>query len=241
MRTDRRGTAMQILLLAAAIAYSGLPWEAVAGFPLDPAGSYLSELAAADQPLGWLFRALDLTTGVLVLIALLVGGRSGGAVARRGATLALAGFAVLTIVDASSPMACASSASLRCARGDAANTLGLAHQIHTVSSAGALAALLVSAVLLAVAVSRDAGWDRPVGRRLLLALVVSIVAVTVLVSVLAVLSTDEGRLMSGGGYAQRAQVLLVSLYLGWFGFLVKRLGSGPVRVTASPTDAVRPR
>jgi hypothetical protein len=230
---------MRVLLVIAAVTYSGLPWEAVAGFPLDASRSYLSELAAADRPSGWLFRSLDITTGLLILAALAgVPRRLRPVGLARGAEFALAAFAFLTIVDASSPMACASSASLECARADAANALGLGHQIHTVSSAGALAAVLVSAVLLSVSALRGEPRTRPLERRLLVGVVGLLAAVTLIVSVLALVSTGDGRLVDGGGLVQRAQVLLVSTYLCAYAVIAgrRRSESAPaVRMNATST------
>jgi len=233
VHTDRRRTAFTLLVIAA-ITYSGLPWEAVAGFPLDPARSYLSELAAQDQPAGLIFRALDGLTGVLVLIALALGSRMPRCTGlTKGSAFALAAFAALTIVDASSPMACATSSSVRCAAADAANALGLPHQIHTVSSAGALAAAVVSAVLLVIAVVRDRARRRAVERGVLVAIVGMLIGTTVLVTVLAMLSTADGRLVDGGGIVQRAQVLVVSAYLVAFGIIAGR----PYRPDASRPHA----
>jgi len=240
VRTDRRRTAFRVLLLIAAITYSGLPWEAAAGFPLDPSRSYLSELAAQDQPYGLIFRTLDGLTGVLVLVAFALGSRvpsyTGFA---RGSAIAIAAFAALTIIDASSPMACATSTSLRCAAADAANALGLSHQIHTVSSAGALAAVVVSAVLLAVALVRDRTRSSDTERRVLFAIAGMLIVVTVLVTVLAMLSTDDGRLVDGGGFVQRAQVLLVSAYLVSFGGIAVRHRVATRREPRSESESVR--
>lgn len=226
----------RVLLLTAAVAYSGIPWEAAAGFPLDPSRSYLSELAAADQPNGLVFRALDAATGVLILAALAIRGRAAATTGlTTGAAFALGAFAVLTIVDASLPMACATSASAACAQADAANTLGLSHQIHTMSSAGALTAVLVSAVLLVMALTRDRA-PRSGGIRALeivaWIVVAMLVATTVLVTVITVASTADGRLLDGGGLAQRAQVLWVSSYLVVFGLI-----AGPRR--SDPRPAAR--
>ncbi|MEE4425462.1 DUF998 domain-containing protein [Streptomyces bugieae] len=62
----RRRVAAAVLLLGAA-AYTAWVLELVLATGLDPVRAYVSELAAADQPLGGLFRATDLTAGLLVL------------------------------------------------------------------------------------------------------------------------------------------------------------------------------
>lgn len=205
------------LLVIAAIMYSGLPWEAAVGFPLDPSRSYLSELAARDQPSASLFRLLDASAGVLILVALLVEPtRARARSLFTASAYALGLFAAFTIIDASSPMACATSASIACARADAANTLGAAHEIHTFSSAGALAAVLSSAVLLALAVVRERPRRRPHERWVCVGVAAALFSATVLVTVLAMCSTEGGRLVDGGGVAQRAQVILISAHLVCF-------------------------
>lgn len=214
---------MRMLLLMAAVTYAGVPWEALAGFPLDPVTSYLSELGAQDQRLSLVFRALDLTTGLLVAVAVAIGMRTMARSALvRAAAWALGAFAVLTVVDSLNPMACATSVSAACARADAANTLGISHQLHTVSSASAMAAVLVSLVLFAAALRRtDALTERT--RRAIWTLLAALAVVTVVVAVWALASTSEGQLLAGGGIAQRIQVLLVSGYLGVFAFFADRL------------------
>ncbi|PRI11617.1 DUF998 domain-containing protein [Leucobacter massiliensis] len=214
MRRDPRTAAGRLLLIIAAITYSGVPWELAAGTPLDPSSSYLSELAAADQPSGPLFRALDLTSGALILLALLITGalnRTRGV--RRAAALALAAFALLTMLDALFPMACASSVSASCARADAANQLGLAHQIHTLSSSGAVAAAVGAVILLAICAAREPLRRSGGAKAAIIALAGVLAVVTAIVSVLALLSGSDGRLVDGGGFFQRIQVLLMSASL----------------------------
>ena len=222
----------------AALLYSGVPWEAAAGFPLDPSRSYLSELAAADQPTSLLFRALDAGTGVLLLGALSFADRTAiPPRPARAAGFALAVFALLTIADALSPMACATSASRECAAADAAQTLGWSHQLHTLSSAGALVAAIVSAVLFACAAARERTLVRPLARRALWSISAALVLVSLIVSVLALLSAGEGALVDGGGFVQRAQVLLVSAYLAGYGVLTHRLRAAETLPSVSAADS----
>ncbi|KOX50674.1 DUF998 domain-containing protein, partial [Streptomyces sp. NRRL F-6492] len=77
------------LLALGALAYTAWVLEVLVRTGLDPVRTYVSELAAADQPLGGLFRATDLTAGLLVLAGALTGlagerGRRGGARGARG-------------------------------------------------------------------------------------------------------------------------------------------------------------
>ncbi|MEB4613704.1 DUF998 domain-containing protein [Leucobacter sp. M11] len=236
MYADWRKTTSLILLLAAAVTYAGVPWEALVGFPLDPARSYLSELAAVDQPTSPLFRMLDGLTGALILCALFLGRQKPRVRGTRSASaFTFAAFACLTLLDAASPMACATSASAQCAAADAANTLGTTHQVHTLSSSAALIAVLLSAILLAISVTRDRAPARLLERWLVLGGVGALTAVTIIVSVLAVRSMADGQLLDGGGYAQRAQVLLVSAYIAGFGIISARsrthlLGTSPATI-----------
>lgn len=222
VKADRR-SAMRVLLLMAAVTYAGLPWEAIAGFPLDPVTSYLSELGAEDQRLGLVFRGLDLITGVLVVAAVVIGlHTSARSPLIRMAGFALCGFAILTIVDALNPMACATSSSAACARADAANALGISHQLHTVSSASATAAVLVSALLFGIALRRTDALPARV-RRIPGGIVAGLVGITLVAGAWALVSTSGGQLLAGGGIAQRVQVLLVSGYLVVFALLSHRL------------------
>ncbi|MFH9721796.1 DUF998 domain-containing protein [Streptomyces sp. NPDC017254] len=55
------------LLALGALAYTAWILEVLVGTGLDPVRTYVSELAAADQPLGGFFRSADLVAGTLVL------------------------------------------------------------------------------------------------------------------------------------------------------------------------------
>jgi hypothetical protein len=142
------------LLLVAAIAYSGLPLEALAGFPLDPTTSYLSELAARDQPLRLLFAGADLVGAVGAALAALLlvrrHDRPASSWARAVPVLLLV-FGAATVADVLSPMACAPSVDAACARAEQRWELGVGHAVHDVTSSIATVAavgLCVSAVLL---------------------------------------------------------------------------------------------
>ncbi|WP_349307887.1 MULTISPECIES: DUF998 domain-containing protein [unclassified Streptomyces] len=59
-------------LLLGAAAYTAWVLEVVPATGLDPVNAYVSELAAADQPLGGLFRATDLAAGLAVSAAAVI-------------------------------------------------------------------------------------------------------------------------------------------------------------------------
>ncbi|MFF2307684.1 DUF998 domain-containing protein [Streptomyces sp. NPDC058128] len=61
------------LLALGALAYTAWVLEAVLRTGLDPVRTYVSELAASDQPFGTFFRATDLVSGALVLAGAVLG------------------------------------------------------------------------------------------------------------------------------------------------------------------------
>lgn len=216
----------RVLLVLAAVTYAGFLWEAVLGFPLEPSRSYLSELAARDQASGHVFRMLDALTGVCIVLGVLLLRRArASSHACRPEPLAvlsggsLAVFGVLTTVDAFVPMACATSANLACARADAAGQLGLAHELHAVTSGAASVAVLVSSALLctlalrARSSPRAARWTAVVGAGLLCLF-------SAIVTLVAVIGAPNGSLPAGGGYLQRGQVLVISGYVASYAGLI---------------------
>ncbi len=133
----------QVLLTLAGILYVGVVLEAVSGWPLDPARSYLSELAARDQPTSALFRGADLAAGALVVVGLAVlavahrrrraAGFAAATLAQRVTFWALVAFGLATMVDALLPLDCALSVGT-CAAREESGHLSAAHHAHTVSS-----------------------------------------------------------------------------------------------------------
>lgn len=228
MRDLLGSRSVEALFAIAAVLYLGLPMEAVLGFPLDPASSYLSELAAKDQPHGVAFRLADGIGAVLVLVGVtLLSARCAPPRSAVYGTVTLALFAVATIADVIFPMACATSADPECARGDAEHTLGLSHQIHLVSSALALAAVNVSAVLLSAFATRRrrrAHQGLPVA---LLVLAAVLLVSSVTVSVAALAGATDGALPAGAGYLQRVQTVSVCLYLLVFPWVLARATAAP--------------
>ncbi|MFE6814880.1 DUF998 domain-containing protein [Streptomyces sp. NPDC057677] len=65
--------ASAVLLALGALAYTAWVLEAVLRTGLDPVRTYVSELAASDQPFGTFFRATDLVSGALVLAGAVLG------------------------------------------------------------------------------------------------------------------------------------------------------------------------
>lgn len=61
----------KILLALGGVAYASFITEAIYGYPLNPKYAYLSEYAAADSPLRWIFAGSDVLSAVLVTAGVL--------------------------------------------------------------------------------------------------------------------------------------------------------------------------
>ncbi|MFC8265653.1 DUF998 domain-containing protein [Streptomyces cinereoruber] len=224
------------LLALGALAYTAWVLEVLVRTGLDPVRTYVSELAAADQPLGGLFRATDLAAGLLVLAGALTGlagawrasggpesgsgGRTGqgpGAHghARRdpwalGGWIALAVFGAATVADSRLPLSCAPTVDPVCAARETAGLVPATHAAHAVSSSLAMTGALAALVALTVAARRH---DRrlPLARTgpVLVALELAATAWTLA----AVAAFEAGKGIWALGAGQRLQVLLVAVWL----------------------------
>ncbi|WP_329278110.1 DUF998 domain-containing protein [Streptomyces sp. NBC_00691] len=65
--------ASAVLLALGALAYTAWILEVLLRTGLDPVRTYVSELAASDQPFGTFFRATDLLSGTLILAGAVLG------------------------------------------------------------------------------------------------------------------------------------------------------------------------
>lgn len=193
---------------AAGCCYSLFLIAPLLGSRLDPARSYVSELAALDQPASTVFRLIDMVVGVVVAVAGLVAARAGRR--RWGwAGLWFAVFGIGTVLDSAAPMSCAPSSGSGCPVGEGAGLADLvgAHELTSLISN--------VAVLVAMALVTRSWWSRRgAGLRatvLQRACVPSlpVAAVTGLVAVLQ--ATVFGGLGSWVGWAQRVQVLTISI------------------------------
>jgi hypothetical protein len=201
------------LMLAAAVLYCSLLLEAAAGFPLDVGNSFLSELGALDQSTSLWARAMDLATGVLLLIAVLLGRPAARAQRELGGLLiSTAAFGLGTLFDSLSPMDCAPSASAACRAAEANGQTGVDLVLHEVTSTVAGLGSIAMGVF-AVLVLRRAGWGSAWSR--LVAVLAAAVAVTQtwlgLQTGHDVLVGDD---LDAPGILQRVSVLLVCLMLG---------------------------
>ncbi|WP_371652388.1 MULTISPECIES: DUF998 domain-containing protein [unclassified Streptomyces] len=209
-----------VLLALGALAYTAWVLEVVVHTGLDPVQTYVSELAAADQPLGGLFRATDLTAGALVF--------AGSAWAlwrcdRRAWSVAgwtgLVLFGAATVADSRLPLSCAPTVDPECAARETAGLVPATHTAHAVSSSLAMTGALVAVVALTVAARRYGRWA-PLAR-FGPVLVVLELAVTVW-TLAAIAAFEAGRGTWSLGAGQRLQVLFVAVWLGVLAYAVAR-------------------
>ncbi|MFD8010585.1 DUF998 domain-containing protein [Streptomyces sp. NPDC058955] len=235
--------ASAVLLFLGALAYTAWVLEAVVRTGLDPVRTYVSELAAADQPFGGLFRATDLAAGLLVLAGAALGLRA----ARTAATAApapgvprwarpdpgpagrgrllLAGWAALalfgaaTALDSRLPLSCAATADPACAAREAAGLVPAAHTAHAVSSGLAMTGALVAMVALTAAARRYGLWP-PLARTGPALVAVALAASVWTLAAVAAFESGHGGWALGA--AQRLQVLLVAVWTGVLAVSVAR-------------------
>ncbi|MEE1785878.1 DUF998 domain-containing protein [Streptomyces sp. SP17BM10] len=234
-RPRARG-AVAVLLLISAVAYTAWVLEVVLSTGLDPVQAYISELAAADQPLGGVFRATDLVAGLAVLAAAgaaLVGaapvdpvGRTATRRPRHGWALAgwsaLALFGAATAADSRLPLSCTPTSDEECAARETAGLVPATHTAHAVTSSLAMIGALAGLAALTVA-ARRYGWWPPVRRYGPWLLGAELLATTWSLAAIGAFQTGRGTWALGAG--QRLQVLLVALWLGVLAWSLFREGA----------------
>ncbi|MFF0481847.1 DUF998 domain-containing protein [Streptomyces sp. NPDC004435] len=250
--------ASAVLLFLGALAYTAWVLEVVVRTGLDPVRTYVSELAAADQPLGGLFRATDLVAGLLVLagavLGLLAARTPAGPPAEPGTPswartdprpsgrrpwllagwAALALFGAATAVDSRLPLSCAPTADPECAARETAGLVPATHTAHAVSSGLAMTGALLAMVLLTVAARRYGLWP-PLARTgpFLVALELAATAWTLA----EVASFEAGKGLWALGAGQRLQVLLVAVWTGLLAVSLAREGTTRRRSTGGGTGS----
>ncbi|MGW5850330.1 DUF998 domain-containing protein [Streptomyces sp. NPDC055254] len=225
--TSRTARPVAVLIGLGAIAYTAWVLEVVLSTGLDPVQTYVSELAAQNQPLGGLFRATDFTAGVLAfaggLLALLrlvrcaESRRPWAVVGWSGVTL----FGAATAADAWLPLSCAPTVDPECAARETAGLVPATHQAHAVSSGLAMTGAVVGIVALTVA-ARRYGWFAPLARFGPVLVVLELLATVWTLCAIAMFTAGHGTWALGAG--QRLQVLLVALWLGLLAYSVHREG-----------------
>ncbi|MET9318625.1 DUF998 domain-containing protein [Streptomyces sp. NPDC003038] len=208
-----------------AAAYTAWVLEVVLSTGLNPIETYVSELAAQDQPLGGLFRATDFTAGILAfagsLVALLRLVRYAES-RRRWAVAGWSGltlFGAATAADAWLPLSCTPTVDPVCASRETAGLVPATHQAHAVSSSLAMAGALIGIVALTYA-ARRYGWFAPLARYGPALVVLELLATVWTLSAIALFTAGRGTWALGAG--QRMQVLLVALWLGLLAYSVHK-------------------
>lgn len=140
-----------MLLVLCAVFYSAWLGEFALSSGADPIRTYVSELAAVDQPYGAFFRTTDLLAGVFAgvaaFFALLSTRRSPWATA---GWAALGVFGAATAVDSRFPLSCAPVADRGCYERDAAGLAPVDHVVHAVTSSVAAASALAAMTTLTI-------------------------------------------------------------------------------------------
>lgn len=221
--TGARSVALLVGL--GAVAYTAWVLEVVRSTGLNPVDTYVSELAAQDQPLGGLFRATDFTAGLLVFLGgLLALVRLAGRVEPRrlwsvtgwsGITL----FGASTAADAWLPLSCTPTVDPECAARETAGLVPATHQAHAVSSSLAMTGAIVGIVALTLA-ARRYGRLAPLARFGPALVVLELLATAWTLVSIALFTAGHGTWALGAG--QRLQVLFVAVWLGLLAYSVHR-------------------
>lgn len=219
--------AVVVLIGLGAAAYTAWVLEVVFSTGVNPIETYVSELAAQDQPLGGLFRATDFTAGLLAFLGGLLalarlprhpGSRGPWAVAGwAGITL----FGAATAADAWLPLSCRPTVDPVCAARETAGLVPATHQAHAVSSSLAMTGALLGIVALTVA-ARRYGRLAPLARFGPALVALELLATVWTLTAIALFTAGHGTWALGAG--QRLQVLLVAIWLGVLAHSVHREG-----------------
>ncbi|MEV8312813.1 DUF998 domain-containing protein [Streptomyces sp. NPDC059900] len=212
-----------LLLALGALAYSAWLLEAFLGTALSPVTSYVSELAALDQPYGTLFRTTDLIAGLLVLAG--AAGALRWLPRRRVTVVGWAGIALYgaaTAVDSRLPMSCAPTADAACEARERAGLVPLAHAAHVVSSSVAVTGALAGMAALTLAARRYGTLPSLAGPLGLLLVFLELAATLWTLTAVAAFDAGYGTWAMGAG--QRLQVLLIAGWLGLVACAVVRRG-----------------
>lgn len=215
-----------VLPAAVVIFYNTWALAFLSPYP-DPLAGYISELAADDQPVAWVFRGGDAISGVLMIIVAsrgISGWRPQLRAWRWGvvAGIMLAGFA--TIADVVWNMPCSPSFDDACFAAENSGALHPEFLAHTITST--VVTVAVSASMIAAAIPGRAA------RRWMPIVLVALIVLTSAVS-----GAIEELLRSGQGYAQVGQILIVSGWIGWLAVDAGRVRAGEPAFSAGEVGA----
>lgn len=199
-----------LMILAVVLYNSWLAWP-LNGSP-DALLAYISELAAADQPFSWFFRAADAAAATVYGVIAFLGWHGWtrwlGRRHSRHVSLALLTVAAGTMLDVSFNLPCAESRDLACAA-----MPSIKRHLHEVASVIVSAGQVACIALVAWARARR-GWTRAVR---------AMTGLAAVVAVLLVASAAMPLVLPGAqGPVQIVQILLCS---GWIGYLAWQLPS----------------
>jgi hypothetical protein len=224
-RRVSRAWVVATLIGLGAAAYTAWVLEVVLSTGLNPIETYVSELAAQDQPLGGLFRATDFTAGLLAFTGALLAlvrlarhpesRRPWAVTGWTGITL----FGAATAADAWLPLSCRPTVDPVCAARETAGLVPATHQAHAVSSSLAMTGALAGVVALTVA-ARRYGWFAPLARYGPVLVVLELLATVWTLTAISLFTAGHGTWALGAG--QRLQVLLVAVWLGVLAYSVHR-------------------
>ncbi|MDH6543303.1 DUF998 domain-containing protein [Streptomyces sp. SPB4] len=219
--------AVAALIGLGAAAYTAWVLEVVLSTGVNPIETYVSELAAQDQPLGGLFRATDFTAGLLAFLGGLLAlarlprhpdsRRPWSVAGWAGITL----FGAATAADAWLPLSCQPTVDPVCAARETAGLVPATHQAHAVSSSLAMTGALLGIVALTVA-ARRYGRLAPLARFGPALVALELLATVWTLTAIALFTAGHGTWALGAG--QRLQVLLVAIWLGVLARSVHREG-----------------
>jgi hypothetical protein len=224
------------LLVLGALTYTAWALEAVLTTDLAPAHTYVSELAARNQPYGTLFRTTDLLAGTLVWAAGLLASLRlpfpGWWTKAGWAGLVL--FGTATAVDSRLPLSCAPTADPACAAQERAGLVPVAHSAHSVSSTVALCGILVAMVALTLTARRYAP-GAPLARSGPALVTLELAATAWTLTAIAVQETGHDGW--GLGVAQRLQVGVIAVWLMVLAASLVRPTTPGVRLRSRIPDA----
>jgi hypothetical protein len=203
---------MRDVMVAAGVLYCTMLLEVVAGFPLNLHDSFLSELGAKDQPTSSYARAMDLGSGVLLVLAAIIG-RPAVRMHRDvgGLLISTAVFGVGTMCDAISPMDCAPSLSQACRDAESSGQTGVALVLHEATST--LAGLgSVAMGIFAVLVLRRLGWGGLLAKAIAV-LAAGVAATQAWLGIETGVEVLTGNDLHPPGILQRVSVLLVCILM----------------------------
>jgi hypothetical protein len=203
---------IQGLMVAAAVLYCSLLLELAAGRPLNIHTSMLSDLAALDQPTSLYARGMDLSAGILLILAVLIA-RPAAKLGRDVAALLIstALFGVGTMLSVFLPLDCAPSLSQACLDSEGSGRAGMALFLHaTFSSVAGVGCVAMAAFVLLIL--RRTGWGGTARRTAAVlagAALVSQIWLTIAIGIQELKGDDAHQ----PGIIQRASVVLVCLMM----------------------------